>query len=117
MNHFDESEFKCCACGLDFEEMDPDFIRKLDLAREYAGVPFKINSSIRCKKHNKEVGGSKSSSHLEGLAADIDAPTSYLKYKILKGLMMAQFNRFGVKVNFIHVDCDPDKPRELLWPS
>jgi len=115
MKHFDRSEFTCCTCGLGFEEMDPDFLRKLDLAREYADVPFKINSSIRCKKHNKEAGGSKTSSHLEGLAVDIACTSSYFRYKILKGLMMAGFNRYGVGMDFLHADCDPDKAKELIW--
>ena len=115
MKHFDRSEFTCCTCGLGFEDMDFSLLSKLDLAREYAGVPFKINSPIRCESHNKEAGGSKTSSHLEGLAVDIACTSSYFRYKILKGLMEAGFNRFGVNSKFLHADCDTDKSKELIW--
>ena len=115
MTHFDKKEFKCCSCGLGFDDMDFSLLSKLDMAREYADVPFKITSSIRCESHNKEVGGKESSSHLEGLAVDIACPSSYLRYKILKGLMRAGFNRFGIGKDFIHADIDSDKPKELIW--
>jgi len=115
MKHFDESEFHCCSCGLGFDDMDFSILSKLDIAREYAGVPFVLRSSIRCEAHNKEVGGSSTSSHLEGLAVDIACPSSYSRYRILKGLMMAGFNRFGIGIDFLHADIDTSKPKELMW--
>ena len=121
MIHFTEKEFYCpCGqCDLDFEDMDEDFVSDLDRARGYAKVPFKLNSSIRCMKHNlsKEVGGSKTSSHPKGIAADIECLTSYARFRILHGLKKAGFTRFGIykKKKFIHVDGDPDKPKELIW--
>ena len=115
MNYFKESEFKCCSCGLGFADMDFTILSRLDIARGYADVPFKITSSIRCKSHNQEVGGKETSSHLDGLAADIFCITSYMRYRILHGLMKAGFNRFGIGKDFIHVDIDVDKPKELIW--
>lgn len=119
MIHFEESDFYCpCReCDLDFEDMDEDLIIFLDMARGYAGVPFVITSSIRCMKHNlkKEVGGSKTSSHLKGLAVDLECFTSYNRYRILYGLRKAGFTRIGIGKDFIHVDRDFDKPKELLW--
>lgn len=38
--------------------------------RDYAGMPFTINSGYRCKKLNSLVGGSKTSQHVSGMAAD-----------------------------------------------
>ena len=115
MQHFKPIEFKCCSCGLGFDDMDFEILNRLDLAREYAGVPFVINSSIRCEAHNKEVGGSESSSHLEGLAVDIACPSSYNRYRVLKGLMMAGFTRFGIGIDYVHADIDISKPKELMW--
>ena len=37
--------------------MDADFLKKLNLARHKAAIPFKINSGYRTKAHNKKVGG------------------------------------------------------------
>ncbi|MCP4673401.1 MAG: peptidase M15 [Desulfobacula sp.] len=119
MIHFKESEFNCpCSeCSLDFEDMDEDFVMDLDRARGYAEVPFNLTSSIRCMKHNlkKSVGGSKTSSHPKGYAADISAASSYEKFRIFHGLKKAGFNRIGIGKDFIHGDKDPDKPKELLW--
>ena len=43
----------------------------LDPLREEYGKPIKVNSGYRCDALNKAVGGSKTSQHTYGLAADI----------------------------------------------
>lgn len=43
----------------------------LDPLREAYGKPILVNSGFRCEKLNKKVGGSKTSDHLHGMAADI----------------------------------------------
>ena len=48
-----------------------DFI--LDPLRERYGKPITVNSGYRCPALNKAVNGSKTSQHVEGLAADITA--------------------------------------------
>ena len=45
----------------------------LDPLREAYGKPIRVNSGFRCEKLNKKVGGSKTSDHLHGMAADITA--------------------------------------------
>jgi len=116
MIHFQESEFYCqCGCGLDFDDMDEDVVRHLDIARGYAEVPFVLTSSIRCNGHNLIEGGTKTSSHIKGLAVDIECLSSYARYRILYGLKKAGFTRIGIGKNFIHADQDPDKPKELMW--
>lgn len=42
----------------------------LDPLREALGQPLYINCAYRCPDLNKAVGGSKTSAHLQGLAAD-----------------------------------------------
>ena len=44
----------------------------LDPLREWYGKPIYINSGYRSEALNKAVGGSKSSQHALGMAADID---------------------------------------------
>ena len=74
MKFFTEEEFNCpCGCGLGFKDMNKKFTYSLEQAREYAALPFKLNSTIRCTKHNKAVKGSDISSHLAGRAADISS--------------------------------------------
>ena len=43
----------------------------LDPLRERWGVPIYVNSGYRCEALNARVGGSKTSYHLQGMAADI----------------------------------------------
>jgi uncharacterized protein YcbK (DUF882 family) len=43
----------------------------LDPLREAYGKPIKVNSGYRCPELNKIVGGSKTSQHVKGYAADI----------------------------------------------
>jgi uncharacterized protein YcbK (DUF882 family) len=112
--HFEDYEFECkCGCGLN--NMDPGFLVRLDYARRLAGVTFHINSGCRCKTHNKNVGGSDTSSHLKGLAVDIQALTSQGRYRVLASLLSVGFKRIGIHSKFIHVDRDPDKALEVIW--
>ena len=111
--YFKKEEFACPCCGRN--EIKDEFLAKLDEAREIAGVPFVITSGYRCSKHNKEVGGSPTSSHLKGLAADIKTTSSKQRYKILNALLKVGFKRIGIGQNFIHVDLDTEKVQEVAW--
>lgn len=113
LEYFKSSEFACPCCGEN--DMDADFLARLDTARGIAGVPFRITSGLRCPKHNSEIGGKKTSSHLRGYAVDIAATSSRERYHIIRGLMEAGFERIGIGQTFIHVDDDPDKPDWVTW--
>jgi uncharacterized protein YcbK (DUF882 family) len=110
--HFKESEFACKCCGLNGISLD--LVTRLETARELAGVPFKINSGVRCAKHNKAVGGSKSSSHVLKLAVDIACTNDRDRFKIIEALIEAGFTRIGVNGTFIHVDVDSNK-NSAFW--
>lgn len=110
--YFNDDEFACPCCGQNAIRFS--LIRSLDKAREEAGIPFKINSGYRCAKHNKAVGGSETSSHLDGSAADISVDTSERRYKALQSLLK-HFPRVGIAKTFIHVDNDLTKPQEVSW--
>ncbi len=117
MDHFAYYEFdcQCNGCMSKGEGMDSNFLRMIDMAREVAGVPFKIDSGLRCESHNKSAGGKSTSSHLTGHAADIATPDSKTRYAVLQGLHMAGFKRMGVAETFIHCDNDPKKPLSVCW--
>ncbi len=106
-----------CKCGCGHNNMDDDFIYKINRARNMANVPFIITSGARCREHNERVGGSLTSSHLVGLACDIACSDSRTRYKIVKALLLAGFTRIGIGKDFIHVDaaeCEI-KPAEVMW--
>jgi len=111
--NFSVDEFRCPCCGK--IEMYIGFIRKLQMARSIAGIPFIINSGFRCDAHNAAVGGSKSSSHEVGLAADIRVASSSERFAVIFGLIRAGFTRIGVGKNFIHADSDQAKSQRIMW--
>ena len=102
--YFKEVEYK----------MDVDFLVKLDKAREFAKVPFVINSAYRSPEHKESIKNP-TSSHIKGLAVDIKATDSRTRYKVLNALMHVGFNRIGIADTFIHVDDDKDKSQKVIW--
>lgn len=98
------------------QNLKPELIAKLDLARGLAGIPFKITSGYRTKNHNKEVGGVEGSSHEKGEAVDILIKDSVSGGKILLALVQAGFKRFGFyKDGHLHCDISKDKPSPCYW--
>ena len=97
------------------KNMDVDFLAKLDEAREYANIPFIINSAYRSPEHNAKVGGKPGSSHIKGLAVDISAKDSRTRFLVLDALFAVGFTRIGIADSFIHVDSDIDKSQNVIW--
>lgn len=114
-NYFRSHEFDSPDNPGSGANMHPTFLRMLNHAREIAGIPFRINSGFRTPEHNAKVGGSDTSSHLRGHAADIHATSSTYRYEILSALLQAGFTRIGIAKTFIHVDNDPIKTQKVIW--
>ena len=110
--NFSKSEVSCPDCGLFIENLD--HISRRQLMRDIYGKSMKVTSSCRCKKHNEEVGGKDTSSHLKGVADDISASNATEKFLIVKAAMDAGFKRIGVGNTFVHVDSDDSKP-SCMW--
>ena len=112
---FYQSELEChCGCGYSY--LRGDILYKLQLARTMADFPFNVSSWCRCPTHNKDVGGSDTSSHLDGWAIDIDEDDLKQRIRMMYFLVRAGFARVGVgiKQNLVHVDDDPSKP-SAIW--
>lgn len=62
-------EFRC-SDGTDAVLIDEELVVVLQCIREHFGRPVHITSGYRTAEHNAAVGGSKSSQHLLGRAAD-----------------------------------------------
>ncbi len=95
--------------------MDDVFLQMLDSARDMAGTVFKITSGYRTRDHNTLVGGSATSSHLRGLAADIGYGRERDAVRIISALSRIGFTRIGKGEGFIHVDFDMSKPHPAYW--
>ena len=96
------------------DNMNVDFLNKLDEAREYANIPFIINSAYRSPTH-KESLKNPTSSHIKGLAVDISVKDSITRFKVLDALIAVGFTRIGIAGTFIHVDLDLDKSQNVIW--
>tara|TARA_R100001129_G_scaffold28051_1_gene18846 strand:- start:1167 stop:1559 length:393 start_codon:yes stop_codon:yes gene_type:complete len=114
LKHFKKSEFTCkCGCGETV--ISDDLLYMLDKAREFAKKPFKINSGYRCKNH-PESKKNPTSSHIKGLAVDIECEDSNTRAIMMDALVYADFERFGLHKSFIHVDIDVvDKVSPVIW--
>jgi zinc D-Ala-D-Ala carboxypeptidase len=111
LRYFELSEFECPCCKQ--AKMDQIFLNMLDHAREFAQVPFIINSGYRCDQHNREVG-STSNNHTSGRAADIACKDGPTRLRIVSALLKAGFKRLGIAKTFIHVDSNDGSP-ESIW--
>ena len=78
IKYFKKSEF-ACKCGKYCDgypaEIDMNMVKIADKIRNRIGKPITINSGLRCKTHNANVGGVSNSQHLYGNAADLGCPS------------------------------------------
>ena len=96
------------------DNMDEEFLQRLDQARAFADIPFIINSAYRSPNHPLSIKNP-SSSHIKGLAVDIKATDNATRFKIIDALIFVGFKRIGIADTFIHVDMDYDKRQEIIW--
>lgn len=100
--YFSVDEFACKHTGKN--EIDPDFVSKLDVLREVCGFPFTITSGYRDVTHPAEARKSKGGVHTQGIAADIAVKNGLERAAIIKNAIELGFNGIGVARSFIHVD-------------
>jgi uncharacterized protein YcbK (DUF882 family) len=115
LKHFKLSEFDSPDAPGSGNKMQPKFLQMLDNARSLAGVSFKVNSGYRTEAHNAKVKGVKGSSHCQGWAADIHCTDGGQRFLIVNALLKSGINRIGISSTFIHADCDPTKPTQVIW--
>lgn len=80
IQYFTRAEFRC-QCGGKYcngypAEPAEETVRMADEIRRRAGVPLNVNSGVRCKRHNAEVGGVSNSLHTTGQAVDLSGAIS-----------------------------------------
>lgn len=72
--NFKKSEYKCKCKGKYCNGYPSEIAMKLVMEDQYLrnhfGVAVKLTSGVRCKNHNKNVGGVSDSRHMKGLASD-----------------------------------------------
>ena len=113
--YFKLEEFDCPGLpGSGAKHMCKDFVKTLNSIRHTAGIPLVITSGYRDAEHNQKVNGSKNSSHLIGVAADIACDNSIDRAKIISAAITHKVRRIGIAEGFIHLDVDNQKP-DAIW--
>jgi zinc D-Ala-D-Ala carboxypeptidase len=116
--NFNQKEFACNCCGI--ATVDMRLVNALEQLRALLKKPISITSGYRCKKHNAEVGGARSSKHATGQAADVVIKGVTLKQIVDKLALIREFDKGGIGVYpvdtvngpqaFVHVDVGREKP-------
>ena len=91
----------------------------LDPLRVRYGKPITVNGGYRCPELNKAVGGSKTSQHMTGQAADITAG-SPTQNKILFDLIQKMDLPFDQLIDekqlrWVHVSYSPKPRKQILY--
>ncbi len=104
---FNRSEFGCKCSYDDCVDIavDSELVDVVQDVRDHFNKPVTINSSYRCGKHNKDVGGAPKSQHRLGIAADIVVKGIH-PHKVYEYLNNKYPEQYGMgKYNtFTHVD-------------
>lgn len=117
IQYFRREEFRC-KCGGKYcngypVDIDANMVKIADEIRSRIGKPIQINSGIRCKTHNSNVGGVSNSQHLLGKAADLGCPngcTPKQMASIAEGIM-GDTGGIGIYSWGIHIDTRSIKSR------
>lgn len=112
IDYFAPVEFTRCIPTCSKEQMDKDFLKRLNKARRIAGIPFVLNSAFRSSEYDMQKGRTGNSYHCKGRAVDIRCLDSSSRAVIVSSLIRAGFNGIGIDNRFIHVD---DRPLKCMW--
>lgn len=117
IRYFKRSEF-ACKCGGKYcngfpAEIDMRMVKIADEIRSRIGKPITVNSGLRCKTHNANVGGVSNSQHLYGTAADLGCPAGCTPEQMasIAEEIMGDTGGIGVYPWGIHIDTRSTKSR------
>jgi uncharacterized protein YcbK (DUF882 family) len=113
---FSEAEFKCSHCGK--VDMQPEFLKKLQMLRTAFAKPMRITSGYRCPDHPIEAAKAIPGAHATGCAADV-AVQGNEAHELMRLAFHFRFSGIGVQQKgsgrFIHLDTLTESPRPNVW--
>lgn len=121
-DNFSAREFACNHCRTLL--IDEELVKKLQELRNIINKPIVITSAYRCPTHNKNIGGSSKSLHMQGKAIDFVLGRTDTKAIDIFNISKNIFNRVGLYQSnnnpnsaYMHVDNDPSKLWWLSYPN
>ena len=91
------------------EQNIEELLGVLDTLREHYGKPIKITSGYRCAALNKLVGGSPTSAHVIGYAADLQPAQG--SFEEFKASVLEWLDKSGVKFD----QCIIERNKNTQW--
>lgn len=91
------------------EQNIEELLGVLDDLREFYGKPIRISSGFRCTKLNKLVGGSPTSAHVIGYAADLQPVQG--SFEEFKASVIDWLDKSGVKFD----QCIIERSKSAQW--
>lgn len=112
LKYFKREEFDCQVSGTN--NMEIEFLEKLDQLRGACGFPFEVTSGYRHPtlhpiERKKEIPGT----HAQGIAADIKITNAAHRHAIVSKALDMGFTGIGVADDFVHVDTRGTTP--VMW--
>lgn len=95
--------------SVEVEENIEELLEVLDDLREFYGKPIRISSGFRCTELNKLVGGSSTSAHVIGYAADLQPIGD--TFENFKAEVLRWLDKSGVKFD----QCIIEKSKSAQW--
>lgn len=114
---FTREEFRCKCDGKYCNgypvDIDMNMVKIADQIRSRIGKPITVNSGLRCKTHNANVGGVSNSQHLFGNAADLGCPSGFTPTQMasIAEEIMGDTGGIGTYSWGIHIDTRSTKSR------
>lgn len=109
--YFKLEDFDCQETGEN--EMDLEFVRKVDELRSALGRPLIVTSGYRSPTHSLEAKKEKPGTHAQGIACDLKVSNGAERRELVKQAFYLGFTGIGVAKTFVHVDTRTTTP--VLW--
>ena len=93
----------------EIEQNIEELLEVLDGLREHYGKPIRITSGYRCAELNRLVGGSPTSAHVIGYAADLQAVQG--SFEEFKSSVLEWLDKSGVKFD----QCIIERNKNTQW--
>ena len=114
-SNFKKEEFDCKHTGEN--DMQHEFMIKLQAIRLEFGRPLKVTSGFRSKKHPIEARKTSSNGeHTQGNCADIYCDNGFDRFKLINIAIKHGITRIGVAKNFLHLGIGGvGLPNNVIW--
>lgn len=109
-----------CTCGhqdCNKTSVSQDHLNRIQLVRDYADRPLKVNSGGRCQNHPSEIHRTNPADHQKGYGVDIAVNGGLERGEIVSLGIKAGCNAIGVAKTFIHLGYRPELEKDdiIMW--